>query len=224
MGQKSNLSYDTVSLLLLNVLKTLMFAKEFESFRLVGGTALSLQKGHRESHDIDLFTAAEYGSVNFEAIKAFLRSTYAYVDTSDYKIIGMGTSYYVGNDKNDCIKLDLFYTDPFIEDAACIDGIRMATIGEIIAMKLDVVSRIGRKKDFWDIHELTGDYSMEEMLGFHQKRYPFFHERELIIRKLSDFTQANDDFDPICLKGKHWEIIKLDLLDFVKNEGNAHFD
>ncbi len=32
----------------------------------------------------------------------------------------------------------------------------------------------------------------------------------------SDFTLADDDFDPICLKGKHWEIIKLDMIDFAK--------
>lgn len=30
----------------------------FDSFRLVGGTALSLQKGHRISIDIDLFSDA----------------------------------------------------------------------------------------------------------------------------------------------------------------------
>jgi predicted nucleotidyltransferase component of viral defense system len=30
----------------------------------------------------------------------------------------------------------------------------MATVEEIIAMKLDVMQRGGRKKDFWDLHEL----------------------------------------------------------------------
>lgn len=38
-------------------------AKVFEPFRLVGGTALSLQMGHRLSVDIDLFTDAEYGTL-----------------------------------------------------------------------------------------------------------------------------------------------------------------
>ena len=32
---------------------------------------------------------------------------------------------------------------------------------EIIAMKIDVIFRGGRKKDFWNIHELKDDYSVE---------------------------------------------------------------
>jgi hypothetical protein len=35
-----------------------MFAPEFNAFILVGGTALALQRGHRQSDDIDLFTDA----------------------------------------------------------------------------------------------------------------------------------------------------------------------
>jgi hypothetical protein len=46
--------FNTVSPLLKTILENLMQAKEFESFRLVGGTALSLYYGHRMSEDIDL--------------------------------------------------------------------------------------------------------------------------------------------------------------------------
>jgi hypothetical protein len=35
-----------------------------------------------------------------------------------------------------------------------LDNIRMATSEEITAMKIDVILRGGRKKDFWDVHEL----------------------------------------------------------------------
>ena len=91
-------------------------SREFDAFRLVGGTALSLYRGHRESVDIDLFSDALYNSIDYYAIDHFLRTTYPYVDTSDYKVIGMGKSYYVGEDDNNCVKLDLFYTDNFIQD------------------------------------------------------------------------------------------------------------
>ncbi len=137
-------------------LKTLMAAKEFDVFRLVGGTALGLYRGHRESVDIDLFSDAPYDSIDFAAIDAFLYKTFSYVDTNEYKVVGMGKSYYIGKNKDDCVKLDLFYTDRFIQKIILIDGIRLATVEEIIAMKIDVISRGGRKKDFWDIHELKG--------------------------------------------------------------------
>lgn len=44
---KNELFLNTISPLLIEVLNDLMGMKEFEMFRLVGGTALSLQIGHR---------------------------------------------------------------------------------------------------------------------------------------------------------------------------------
>jgi hypothetical protein len=128
----------------------------------------------------------------------------------------MGKSYFIGNSKDDCVKLDLFYTDRFIQKIVLIDGIRLASVEEIIVMKIDVISRGGRKKDFWDMHELKDDYSLEKMVAIHKERYPYNHEQIQIVRNFSDFTLADEDFDPICLKGKHWEIIKLDMIDFAK--------
>ena len=207
--------YTTVKPLLLSVLRTLMAAKQFDSFRLVGGTALSIHRGHRESVDIDLFSDATYDSIDFGAIDTFLRKTYSYVETNKYKVMGMGKSYYVGENKDECIKLDLFYTDSFIQASQLIDDIRLATIEEIIAMKIDVIARSGRKKDFWDIHELMNDYPFEKMLSLHEKRYPYNHDIEHITKSFSDFEAADEDFDPICLKDKHWEIIKLDMIHFA---------
>jgi predicted nucleotidyltransferase component of viral defense system len=209
------LNYHTVTPLLRSILQTLMQADVFKDFRLVGGTALSLYRGHRMSVDIDLFSDAEYGTLDFEAIDAFLRTTYTYVDTTDFAAIGFGKSYYIGDSPKDCIKLDLFYTDPFINEYVIIEGIRMATIEEIIAMKLEVISRMGRKKDFWDLHELNDDYTMAAMLTLHEKRYPYTHDRAVLLQNFTDFSEADDDFEPDCLRGKHWELIKLDLTEFV---------
>jgi hypothetical protein len=216
MSMQNNLHYQIISPLLLSLLKMLCASREFDAFRLVGGTALSLYRGHRESVDIDLFSDALYNSIDYYAIDHFLRTTYPYVDTSDYKVIGMGKSYYVGENDNNCVKLDLFYTDNFIQDFILIDGIRLATVEEIIAMKIDVISRGGRKKDFWDIHELMHDYSFREMVTLHERRYPHTHDEALIKSNFKNFSTADEDFDPICLKGKHWEIIKLDMIYFSK--------
>ena len=213
MGNK--LYYNTLNPLLLNVLRSLMSAKEFDVFRLIGGTALSLYRGHRQSADLDLFSDAPYDSIDFAAIDAFLHKTYSYVDTNEYNVIGMGKSYIIGKSKYDCVKLDLFYTERFIQKITLIDGIRLATVAEILAMKVDVISRGGRKKDFWDIHELKDDYSLEKMINLHKQRYPYTHDEDQIRSNFLNFTNADDDFDPVCLKGKHWEIIKLDIIDFA---------
>lgn len=182
-------------------------------FRLVGGTALSLFRGHRMSIDIDLFTDESYNSVDFKSIDTYLRKTFLYVDSIDYQEIGMGKSYYVGENPSDCIKLDLYYTDKFIDNVVFIDNIRLASVEEIIAMKLDVIMRTGRKKDFWDINELEESYSIEQMTGLHEQRYPFSFDKKILKEKLIDFSGADEDFNPVCLRGKHWELIKLDMLD-----------
>lgn len=211
------LFYNTVTPLLHTVLNDLMEVAEFEQFRLVGGTSLSLQIGHRLSVDIDLFTDALYDSIDFDAIDRFLRKKYSYVDTNAYGIVGNGKSYFIGKSKDECVKLDLYYTDNFIQDYLLIDGIRLATIEEIIAMKMDVISRGGRKKDFWDIHELLEAYSLNEMIALHLARHPYTHDEEDIRSNFIDFDGADGDFDPNCLRNKYWELIKLDLTEFEKS-------
>lgn len=207
--------YNTVNDLLKNTLITLMESSVFDSFRLVGGTALSLQLGHRLSVDIDLFSDSLYGSIDFKVIDEFIEKKFPYHHHFSNLDPAMGKSYSVGADKDNVVKLDVFYTDSFIQTPLIVDGIKMATIEEIIAMKIDVVQRIGRKKDFWDLHELLLKYNLSTMLFLHQERYPYSHDEELILNNLTNFELADDDFDPICLKGKYWEFIKEDIEDSI---------
>lgn len=213
------LFYETVNPLLKSILELLMKEEIFNTFRLVGGTALSLQLGHRESVDIDLFTEAEYGSIDFDTIEKYLEGQFSYIDTFDFGAIGFGKSYFIGESADQSIKLDLYYTDPFIRPVLKIDGIRLTEIDDIVAMKIDVVGRGGRKKDFWDLHELLADYSIGQMLQLHQERYTYTHNEKEILYNFMKFENADADFDPVCLRGKYWEIIKLDILDALKSIG-----
>ncbi len=214
---RSQIYTNTVSTLLLETLQFLMNEKIFNTFRLVGGTALSLQLGHRQSIDIDLFTDLPYGAVDFIEIDYMLHDNFEYVDSLTLTQVGMGKSFFIGKAKDSCIKLDVFYTEPFIKPAVNMNELRLSHLDDLVAMKMDVITRGGRKKDFWDIHELLRKYSLNEMLLLHQKRYPYVHERKESIKKLTDFEFADKDFDPICSKNKHWEIIKLDLFEATES-------
>jgi hypothetical protein len=208
-----DLYWNTVDPTLKQILQDLMASPVFSSFRLVGGTALSLQLGHRKSVDIDLFTDAPYGSINFGNIDTFLRERYRYVSNPTTGPIAFGRSYFVGEDAQQAIKIDIYYTDTFIRSPFEMDNIRMATDEEITAMKINVIQRRGRKKDFWDVHELLDIYTIRQMIDLHFERYPHDHDEHKIRSGFINFTKADDDFDPICLRGKYWEIIKLDLLE-----------
>lgn len=209
------LYYSTVSPDLKSVLKIVMDSDILKPFRLVGGTSLSLQLGHRISIDIDLFTDSDYGSLNFEDIETFLKSKFSFIVFSS-ELTSFGKSYFIGSSENNAVKLDVFYSDPFIDDELLIDNIRLASLKDITAMKIEVIQNGGRKKDFWDLHELLNYFSLEEMLAFHKIRYPFSHDSDLIIKNFTNFQIADEDFEVLCLKGKHWEVIKSDFENLIK--------
>jgi len=101
--------------------------------------------------------------------------------------------------------------DPFFQPLFEEGVLRMATVEEIIAMKVDIVQRGGRKKDFWDLHELLTKYSIKQMIALHKQRFEWTHNEALILNNFRSFTAADLDFDPICLKNKEWIFIKEDF-------------
>lgn len=141
---------NTVTNLLWEMLTNLMSFDELKEFRLVGGTSLSLLLGHRMSVDIDLFTDAEYGSVNFDVIDNLFLRSFKYVELGFGGNNSLGKIYYLGHNKGEAVKVDLFYTDPFVFPMIEYQGLRLSRMEEIAAMKLAVVGHSGRKKDFWD--------------------------------------------------------------------------
>jgi predicted nucleotidyltransferase component of viral defense system len=121
----------------------------------------------------------------------------------------------VGNSVDNYVKIDLMYADQFIHPIEMIDDVRMASVDDIIAMKMNVISRGGRKKDFWDIHYLLDLYSLPKMLELHKKRHPWEHEDARLLDMLTEFNVADEMTDPKCLLGKDWDFIKMDIIDAV---------
>ena len=159
--------------LLLDCLRKIMANKAFDNHYLVGGTALALQRGHRISIDIDMFTNALYGEMNTEEIKKALIEMFPYTENLDrLDETLMVYSLYVGNSGDDCIKLDICYDDNPVFPLVQIEGIRMVSEKDIAAMKLNAIAQDRqRKKDFWDIHDLLETYSIEDMVSFALKSY-----------------------------------------------------
>ena len=203
------------------ILKNLMAADAFKDFRLVGGTALSLQRGHRRSIDIDLFTDLPYGAMPKAAIKNYLESTFAiYEGIDSLSEDALGYHIRLGDNLSAPIKLDLFYTDEFIFPYKETEGIRLADEREIAAMKMLAISGpIKRQKDYWDIHELLQDYSLEEMIEWGVKRHPYSLTRDEIIiglKKISEVEEAPEGIDALRPLD-YWELKIMDILDELKN-------
>jgi predicted nucleotidyltransferase component of viral defense system len=214
------LYYNAVSGILLEALHKLMNHDAFNDFVLVGGTALSLQLGHRMSVDIDLFTAIDYGSMDLKHIKHALSISFPYTDRLEtLNETNLGYTVYIGNSEAENVKLDLFYTDNFIAPVIEQDGLRLASLQDIAAMKMQAIVNSKRKKDFWDIHELLEYFTLEELIRFGLERNPYTLTEISILDSLYHSAELSQDTVITCLKGKYWELIVEDLRLIVEQTG-----
>ena len=58
------------------------------------------------------------------------------------------------------------------------------------------------------------------MIQLHKERYPYSHDPKEILRNFTNFEIADNDFEPICLRGKYWELIKLDFVEAIETLNN----
>jgi Nucleotidyl transferase AbiEii toxin, Type IV TA system len=176
-----------------------MLVPAFSTFNLVGGTALSLQLGHRISIDLDLFTTNPF---DISEVVALLINSY-----NDVLIENETSSMVITN--IDGIKVDfvkMWY--PVLFPPLEIEGVRMLGIKDIAPMKLKAITQRGSKKDFYDIYYLFDLLTLREMLDlFNQK----FKQQDLfhVVKSLTYFDDADKQPDPIVFdKSITWILVK----------------
>ena len=181
-----------------------MRGDEFVNLRLVGGTALALQLGHRKSIDLDLF-----GEINFENIdkhKAFSHFR---------KVVQLKKSKNINIFSIDDIKVDFVnYSYPWLQNQLLLDGIRLAGIEDIAAMKLAAITGRGSRKDFIDLYFLFQKFNLNELLDFYKKKY-FDGSEYLVLKSLTYFADAENDIEAEMIKDVSWDKIKAKILEAV---------
>lgn len=215
------LYYETVSTPLLSILRKLMASEVFKVFRLVGGTALALQRGHRRSVDIDLFTDMDYSDMPVAAMREYLEKEFpVHKGTESMDMPALGYHIFLSEGNEPPVKVDFFYTEPFIFPAIEEEGLRIADQREIAAMKLGVIgSQIFRQKDYWDIHEMLKSYSLPDMIQWALKRDPYTITRDDIVKGLQQVDKVQESpMGIVSLKPlEYWELKVLDLKEEVKD-------
>ena len=199
------LSLRTIEPHTLELLKALMQEPALCELRLVGGTALALQYGHRSSIDLDLFGKIDIDA--YELQKILSKHGMLRVE-NETKIIHQ---YIIDNIKVDVVNYPFEWITPMIED----EGVRLASPVDIAAMKVNAIEGRGTKKDFIDMYMLLQHYSLEEILGFYQQKYPN-HSVFRALRSLTYFEDAEDQFMPRMFVDDTWEDIKQFIVNKVK--------
>jgi len=204
------LQYSTIEPRTLDLLKKLMQIPELNSFYLVGGTALSLYFGHRQSIDLDLFSTKEFTNETvLPALeKAFMNLQYSNPNNQ----IGLFT--FISEIKVDFVKHHYF---PLIDQPIVDDGIRLFGVRDLMAMKIAAILKRGVKKDFWDISELLRQYTVEDFINAYNTKYPNQQVLISIPQALIYFADAEESEDPISLKGQTWKGVKKTIQQAVSD-------
>lgn len=206
---------ETVEPATLELLKKIVSFPEFKQFRLVGGTALSLLYGHRLSIDLDFFTDQP---LDKDLIKETLNDNFKQVANENDRFKSIYQCL-IENIKVDFVSVK----DPFTYPAQIIEGIPIADIRDLIALKLNAVKGRGVKKDFWDIAKLLEFYSFENLFQFYHDRYTY-DDTFAVIRSVVYFADAENTITPESLDGMTWDKVKETITnafdDYYRNIRN----
>ena len=195
---------ETVESSTLELLKKLQRLPVLEQTRLVGGTALALQLGHRKSIDLDFF-----GTVDCEA--EYLRESIAGIAS----LTILKESPHIHNYIVDGIKVDIVnYKYPWLDDVVLEQGLRLASVSDIAAMKITAIIGRGTKKDFIDIAFLLHHFSLEEILHFYAAKYND-SSVFMAMKSLAYFDDAEADPMPDMFVNQSWQQVKAYILSKI---------
>lgn len=203
------LHLETVESDTFSLLEDLLSMPELKDFSLVGGTALSLLYGHRISVDLDLFSNSKFeNSVIVEALAKKFKKHFLL----EQKPPQFGIFCFIKDVKIDLVRHPFEILNP----PSVIQKIRMFSVEDIIAMKVQAVLGRGKKKDFWDISELLKHYSVQNFIDFHTNKYSRQNLLISVPQALTYFSDADESEDPISLKGQTWESVKSEIQKKVR--------
>ena len=184
------------------LLESLQSIEAFTKLRLVGGTALALQIGHRISVDLDLFGEVEFDSqllMGFEKVQAIKRSESINI-------------FEINNVKVDIVN----YPYPWLDNIIYSENIRLASLKDIAAMKIAAITNRGSKKDFTDLYFLLNEFEFDEIITFYAQKYSDA-SIYLALKSLIYFEDADSEPPLNMLKDASWENIKKKIKEVVTN-------
>jgi len=166
------------------------------NFYLAGGTALYYYLKHRYSIDLDFFTQEEIDFREFtqnfspEEIKTISKNTI------HAKVKEVNVSFF-------------FYPYPLLEPFSHLDLLKLASLEDILCMKVNAIILRGSKKDFIDVYFIMKNLKIksDEAIKLFVKKFGLYDE--LVIRKaITYFKDAEREPEIPVFKKIKWDTIK----------------
>lgn len=172
---------DKERLAILPLLKTLK-----KDFYLAGGTALSLQIGHRDSVDFDFFSEKNFNTEKlFVLLKDILKAKKV------KKIQEEKNTLTVLIDEK--IKISFFsYKYPLLNKLIKEENINLASIEDIACMKLSAITGRASNKDYIDLYFILQKISLSDLLEKAAKKFLDL-DSNLILKSLLYFEDIEEE-------------------------------
>jgi len=175
-----------------------------QRFYLAGGTGLALHLGHRFSVDLDFFASAPDAVGPYERATlraAFDDPTLAISFDKDMTFVanwrGVGVSFF---------RLALY---PLAQEPLLFEGVPVATIEEIGAMKLAAIMARGTRKDYIDLYFILQQTSLERLFEVAAVKYARVRTFAVsAMRALTYFADAEAAPMPQMIQRASWQAIK----------------
>ncbi len=188
-------------------------------FYLAGGTALTLQLGHRVSIDLDFFsTTDELWEPSRQEIIGALQEHFDLTIVED--VFGNLLINIEGN------FVGFFsYSYALLAPTVTVEGVALAGLLDIGLMKLDAIADRGARKDFYDLMFITQHIPLEEILEQAKVKYPYVRDFGMMaLTALVDFESADRDVSIESFPPVTWNEVKAFCTSEAHRIGRQWFE
>lgn len=182
--------------------------KELKSkFYLAGGTGLALLMGHRDSVDFDFFSSNKF--LTEEIFNYFnSKDKYEVVKTQEEK-----DTLSIQIDKQINVSF-FFHPYKLLKEPHNEENLRIASINDIGAMKLNAITGRASIKDYVDLYYILKKIELKKLLEETIEKYPNINT-QLVLKSLVYFKDIKEE--PILFK-KEKKVSQKEVENFLKKE------
>jgi len=177
-------------------------------FYLAGGTGLAIILAHRKSYDFNFFSKDQFSSEKILEIivKSFEEDEVILGEIKDDTLI-----LFINN-----IQVSFFkYNYTLLENLIRKDGLCIASLEDILAMKVIAIIQRGTKKGFIDLWTIMKEkkYSLQDVFVFCKKKYGKAFSESIALKALTYFKGAEEETPEGEESNFSWESIKKYLVE-----------
>jgi len=177
-------------------------------FYLAGGTGLAMILAHRKSYDFDFFSKDQFSTEKLLEIivKSFEEDEVILSEIKEDTLI-----VFINN-----IQVSFFqYNYPLLKNIIKKDGLCIASLEDILAMKVIAIIQRGTKKDFIDLWTIMGEkkYSLQDTFIFCKTKYGKAFSESIALKALTYFKDAEEETPEEKESNFSWESIKKYLIE-----------